>query len=162
MLPKRARAPSDPFLDAPPTRSMRSSPSAITESPLVTPTEVEEPPSPIAPYGDNPIPFTQDDIMYEDADEQYLRVWTSPDLANPEILQLVKLFPTFVSRRPFPRFPVPNSRHVDIEEGEDDGLEGRQIQFGTGFMCVSSKQRTDAWEGGWWTRFVMWWRRIFC
>jgi hypothetical protein len=159
--PKRARAPSDPFLDAPQTRSMRSSSlSANTDSLLAT--QVEEPPSPIAPYGDNPTSFTQDDNTYDDADEQYMRVWTSPDLANPEILQLVKLFPAFVSRRPFPRFPVPNSRHVDIEEGDDDGLEGRQIQFGTGSMWVSSKQRTDAWEGSWWTRFVIWWRRTFC
>jgi len=139
-----------------------SSPSANTESLFVKATEVEEPTSPIASYGDNPISFTQYDNVYDDADEQYLRVWTSPDLANPEILQLVKLFPAFVSRRPFPRFPVPNSRHVDIEEGDDDGPEGRQIQFGTGSMWVSSKQRTDAWEGSWWTRFVMWWRRTFC
>jgi len=161
---KRARAPSDPFSDAPQTRSMHSSPpSANTESLLATALEVDEPPSPIASYGDNPISITtKDDITYDDADEQYLRIWTSPDLANPEILQLVKLFPAFICRRPFPRFPVPNSGHVDIEEGDDDGLEGRQIQFGTGSMCVSSKQRTDAWEGGWWTRFVMWWKRIFC
>jgi hypothetical protein len=117
---------------------------------------VEEPPSPITSYGDRPI---SNDVVYDDADEQYLRVWTSPDLANPEILQLVKLFPAFVSRRPFPRFPV---GHLDIEEVDDDGLEGRQIQFGTGSMSVSSKQRTDAWEGGWWTRFIMWWKRIFC
>jgi hypothetical protein len=146
---------------------MRSSPpSANDESLLTTAVEVEEPPSPIASYGDHPgdhpISITHDDTVYDDADEQYLRVWTFPDLANPEILQLVKSFPAFVSRRPFPRFPVLNSRHVDIEEGDDDGLEARQIQFGTGSMTVSSKQRTDAWEGGWWTRFIMWWKRIFC
>ena len=157
MQPTRARAPSDPFLDAPQTRS-----TVNKESLLATATEVEEPPSPAASYGDHPISITHDDIVYDDADEHYLRVWTSPDLANPEILQLVKLFPAFVSRRPFPRFPVPSSGHVDIEEGDDDGLEGRQIQFGTGSMCISSKQRTDAWEGGWWTRFIIWWKRIFC
>jgi hypothetical protein len=161
---KRARAPSDPFLDAPQTRSTYSSPPlGNTESLLATAIEVDEPPSPIASYGDNRISIIQDDNTYDDDDEQYLRVWTSPDLANPEILQLVKLFPAFVSRRPFPRFPVPiPSGHVDIEEGDDDGLEGRHIQFGTGSMCVSSKQRTDAWEGGWWARFVMWWKRVFC
>jgi hypothetical protein len=160
--PKRARAPSDPFLDASQTHSILSSPpSANNESLLATAIEVEEPTSPVVSHGDHPIPLTHDDTMYDDADEQYLRVWTSPDLANPEILQLVKLFPAFISRRPLPRFP-PNSGHADIEEGDDDGLEGRQIQFGTGSMCVSSKQRTDAWEGGWWTRFIMWWKRIFC
>jgi len=102
-----------------------------------------------------------------------MRVWTSPDLADPEILQLLKLFPAFVSRRPLPRFPVPMAghathRHVDIEEGEGEGeeegmnLDGRTIHFGTGSMWVSSKRRSDAWEGGWWTRFVMWWRGLFC
>ena len=158
---KRARAPSDSFLDALQTRSMQ--PSANTESLLATAIEVDHPPSPIASYRDNPISNTQDEITYDETDEQYLRVWTSPDLSNPEILQLVKLFPAFVSRRPFPRFPVPNSSgNVDIEEGDDDGPEGRHIQFGTGSMCVSLKQRTDAWEGGCWTRFVMWWKRKFC
>jgi len=161
--PKRARAPSDPFLDAPHSRSLgASSHSPNTESLLASSgTDGEEPSSPVVPYGDTPSPHLNEDT-YDDADEQYLRIWTSPDLANPEILQLLKLFPSFVSRRPLPRFPLPQSRHVDIEEGEDEGLEGRQIHFGTGSMWVSSKQRSDAWEGGWWTRFVMWWRRIFC
>ena len=157
---KHTRAPSDPFLEAPQIRSMPLS--ANTESLLANiEVLVDEPPSPIASYRDNSISITQDDI--DDADEQYLRVWTFPDLANSEILQLVKLFPAFVARRPFPRFPVPNSSsHVDIGEGDDVGLEGRHIQFGTGFMYVSSKQRTDAWEGGCCTRFIMWWKRIFC
>ncbi|KAF8160786.1 hypothetical protein B0H34DRAFT_672899 [Crassisporium funariophilum] len=161
--PKRARAPSDPFLDAPQDRTTGSSKhSPNTESLLVVSTEGEEPPSPVVPYGDGPMSSLHDDTMFGDADEQYLRVWTSPDLANPEILQLLKLFPAFVSRRPLPRFPVPSSGHGDIEEGEDEGLGGRQIHFGTGSMWVSQKQRSDAWEGGFWTRFVMWWRRIFC
>ncbi|KDR75189.1 hypothetical protein GALMADRAFT_122854 [Galerina marginata CBS 339.88] len=161
--PKRSRAPSDPFLDAPHSRSLgTSSHSPNTESLLAfTGTDGEESPSPVAPYGDTPSHHLNEGT-YDDADEQYLRVWTSPDLANPEILQLLELFPSFVSRRPLPRFPLPQSRHVDIEEGEDEGLEGRQIHFGTGSMWVSSKQRSDAWEGGWWTRFIMWWRRIFC
>jgi hypothetical protein len=150
----------------PQTRSIPPSTDSNTESLLATSIEVDDPPSPIASYRDSPISITQDDIStyYDDEDEQYLRVWTSPDLTNPEILRLVKLFPPFISRRPFPRFPVPNnsSGQVDIEEGDDDGVEGRHIHFGTGSMCVSSKQRTDAWEGGCCTRFVMWWKRIFC
>ena len=160
---KHVRASSDPLLEAPQTRSIPPSANLNTESPPSTPIEVDDPPSPIASYRDNLISTTQDDTTYNDEDEQYLRVWISPDLANPEILQLVKLFPAFVSRRPFPRFPVPqanSSGHVD-NEGDDDGLEGH-IQFGAGSMCVSSKQRNDAWQGGCCTRFVMWWKRKFC
>ncbi|KAF8973099.1 hypothetical protein BDZ97DRAFT_1649050 [Flammula alnicola] len=162
--PKRPRAPSDPFLDAPHSRSLGSSSHSPNAESLLTSSgaDGEEPPSPVAPYGDFPMSPTHGEVTLDDADEQYLRVWTSPDLSNPELLRLLELFPVFVSRRPLPRFPVPHSRHVDIEEGEDEGLEGRQIQFGTGSMWVSSKQRSDAWEGGWWTRFIAWWRRLFC
>jgi len=108
-------------------------------------------------------PFSQtDESRFDDEEEQYLRVWTSPDLTNPELAQLIKLFPTFITRRPLPRFPVPSPRHLDIEEGEDDGAEGRTIRFGTGTIWVSSKQRCQGWEGGWWERLMIWWRRIFC
>jgi len=163
LQPKRARAPSDPFLDAPQSRSLGTSHSPNTESLLASSgTDAEEPPSPVATYGDSPNLHLHEEDINDDADDQYLRVWTSPDLTNPEILKLLELFPSFVSRRPLPRFPVSASRHVDIEEGEDEGPEGRQIHFGTGSMWVSSKQRSDAWEGGWWTRFIMWWRKIFC
>ena len=112
-------------------------PSANAESLLATAIEVDEPPSPTASYGDNPVSITQDDFTYDDADEQHLRVWTSPDLANPEILQLVKLFPDFISRRPLPRFPVPNSSgHMDIEEGDDgDDLEGRHPIWDRIYAC---------------------------
>ena len=164
----RARASSDAYLDASQTRSMRPSVNTASESLLATAIEVDEPPSPVGSYRDDPISITpsQDDITtYDDADEQHLRVWTSPDLANPEILQLVKLFPAFISRHSFPRFPAPpnSSGQVDIEQGDEDGLKGKHsIRFGTGSMCVSSKQRTGTWEGGWWTRFVISCKRIFC
>ena len=164
LLPLHSRAQCQPLLphqkpfDGVPKVQSKRPPGRAPSEPF------SDPPSPIASYRDNPISITQDDTTYDDADEQYLRVWTSPNLANSEILQLVKLFPAFVSRRPFPRFPVPSnlSRHVDIEERDDDGLEGRHIKFGAGSMSVSSEQRTDAWEGGCWTQFVMWWKRIFC
>ena len=116
----------------------------------------------MTPYGESLGQPNFDDGAYDDSEEQYLHVWTSPDLSNPEILRLIELFPVFVSRRPLPRFPVPQSRHVDIEEGEDEGLEGRQIHFGTGSMWVSSKVRTDSWEGSFWAMFISWWRKVFC
>lgn len=162
--PKRARAPSDPFLDAPQSRSIASSSQSTNAESLLSSSKphAEDISNSVPRYGDNAIPPLQEDVIYDDDDDQFLRTWTSPDLSNPEILQLLELFPPFVSRRPLPRFPVSHSRHVDIEEGEDEGLEGRQIHFGTGSMWVSSKQRSDAWEGDWWTRFMMWWRRLFC
>jgi len=164
---KRARAPSDPFLDAPQSRSLGSSShSPNTESLLASSgTDGEElpPPSPsVAPDGGTaPSPLEE---IYGDGDEEYLRIWTSPDLPNPEILRLLDLFPAFVSRRPLPRFPIPKVRHMDVEEGEDEDLEGRpsSIRFGTGNMWLSSKPRSDSWEGGWWTKFIMWWRKLFC
>ncbi|KAF9482170.1 hypothetical protein BDN70DRAFT_472847 [Pholiota conissans] len=161
--PKRARAPSDPFLDAPQSQSLiSSSPTNNADSILSSRTEGEDSQSSMAHYGDTPSPLQYEDFNHDDVDEQYLRVWTSPDLSNPEIMSLLDLFPAFVSRRPLPRFPVPHSRHVDIEEGEDEGLERRQVRFGTGSIWISTKQRSDSWEGGWWTRFVSWWRRLFC
>jgi hypothetical protein len=101
-----------------------------------------------------------DPTLDDDDQEEFMRTWSSPDLTNPEILELLKLFPSFVSRRPLPRFPTPPPRQPDIEEGEDDA-EGKQIRFGTGSMWVSAKQRSDGWEGSWWTRFILWWKRVF-
>jgi len=158
---KRPRASSDPFLDAPSVGGSNShSPNAES---ILTASSQEEPPNLGLTSREVP-PFSQVDesIFDEEEEEQYLRVWTSPDLTNPELAQLIKLFPTFVTRRPLPRFPVPSSRHLDIEEGEDDGAEGRTIRFGTGTIGVSSKQRSQGWEGGLWERFIFWWRRIFC
>lgn len=148
---KRARAPSDPFLDLP------SRPKAATS--LNT---MDEPPkSPIGP--DNVIALLQLENAQEDVEEEeYMRVWTSPDITNPEIPRLLKLFPSFVSRRTLPRFPVQTTaRPADIEEGEY-AYAGQRVQFGTGSMWVSSRQRSDGWEGSWWARFVLRWRRIFC
>lgn len=161
---KRARAPSDPFLDAPQSRSLRSSSQPPNTQSLLSSSKplVEELVNSVPRDGELAILPLQEEPIHDDDDDQFLRTWTSPDLPNPEILQLLELFPPFVSRRPLPRFPVSHSRHVDIEEGEDEGLEGRHLHFGTGSMWVSSKQRSDTWEGGWWTRFVTWWRQLFC
>lgn len=163
--PKRARAPSDPFLDTPTlsrsAASYSSQSSGNTTALIGTMGQegLDEPPSPI--FEDHAVSSTRGDFMFDGSEEEYMRIWTSPDLPNPELLELVKVFPSFVSRRPLPRFPPSSPRHVDIEEGDDEGLEGKQIHFGTGSMWVSSKQRSD-WNEGWWTRFILWWRRIFC
>jgi hypothetical protein len=90
-----------------------------------------------------------------------MRTWTSPDLTNPEILQLLKVFPTFITRRATPRFPnnTPDSRAADLEAGQESTGE---IRIGTGQMWVSGQLRPDGWEGSWWTRFKKWWHRLFC
>ncbi|KAF7361662.1 hypothetical protein MVEN_00509600 [Mycena venus] len=131
-MPKRARAPSDPFLDTPAlSSSLSSSPSSGTATPKANATGS-------AFYADDPF----------DEDEEFLRIWTSPDLSNPEYMDLLKVFPGFITRRTLPRFPVMPAPK-DIEEGFDVGGEGgRSLQFGTGTMWVSAVPRVDGWEGG--------------
>jgi hypothetical protein len=168
---RRARAPSDPFLDTPalshsiPTSSSQSSGNTIAL--LSSTLEGDEPPSPIslAPDGDNYIGSSarssRNKSFEDDAEEAALRTWTSPNLSNPELHTLLSVFPAFVTRRTLPRFPVPARRQQDVEEIEEERGEGKEIQFGTGTMWVSSKLRTDGWSGSWWSRFVMWWRQTF-
>lgn len=148
---KRARAPSDPFIDASPSVA-RTPVSSTGEEPLGGSGMNDDMISRMGGGGD---PFDDSD------QDEYMRTWSSPDLTNPELLELLKLFPPFVSRRPLPRFPNSSGgRQPDIEEGEGD-VEARQIRFGTGSMWVSSNQRSEGWEGSWWTRFVLWWKRLF-
>lgn len=158
---KRSRAPSDPFLDTPaPSRSVGTSSSNLSSA--TTTTGISEPLTPTIGFDDVSTPLRFENASENDIEEEYMRVWTSPDLTDPELLQLLNLFPAFVSRRALPRFPVSTaSRPADIEEGEDAD-ESLRVRFGTGSMWVSSKQRSDGWEGSWWTRFVLWWRRLFC
>ncbi|KAJ7702997.1 hypothetical protein B0H17DRAFT_1175843 [Mycena rosella] len=156
--PKRARAPSDPFLDTPAlSGSLSSSPSSGTSALLITPTTEEAPPSGAAFYADDP----QSSLAFDDSDEEFLRIWTSSDLPNPEFIDLLAVFPTFITRRALPRFPVA-SVPKDLEEGFDVGDEGKVLRFGTGSMWVSSIPRSDGWKGGWWTQFCMWWKQVFC
>jgi len=97
-----------------------------------------------------------------DADDEHLRIWTTPDLPNHEYLLLLTIFPSFITRGSPPRFPVPSHPRVtDIEEAEEE-REGKEIRYGTGSMWVSAKQRSNGYKGGWWTRLVLWWRRVFC
>jgi hypothetical protein len=157
--PKRARAPSDPFLDTP-SASSRSALQSHTPG-FATPVEGRS--SPFTGFGEEILANTSiaGDLAFNGEEEtDYMRIWTSPDLTNPELLELIELFPSFVTRRPLPRFPAPPARLPDLEEGEDE-LEGKQIHFGTGSMWVSNQERGDGWDGSWWLRFVLWWKRMF-
>ncbi|KAJ7287852.1 hypothetical protein C8J57DRAFT_597533 [Mycena rebaudengoi] len=158
--PKRSRAPSDPFLDTPVTPgSLASSASSATSALLLAtrPESGSETPSPNAAHYADELQGGDDD----DSDEEFLRIWTSPDLPNPELLDLIKVFPSFITRRALPRFPVLPAPK-DIEEGFDVGGEGKLLRFGTGSMWVSAIERGDGWEGGWFTRFCLWWKQLFC
>jgi hypothetical protein len=170
---KRARAPSDPFLDMP--ALSHSLPSASSHSSGVTiplPSSAAENPedgapsiTPHDPEAEDELPLTplRSEVPAEEADDLYLRIWTAPDLPDPEYLSLLTVFPSFVTRGSPPRFPIPSHpRTTDIEEGEEERGEGKEIRYGTGSMWVSAKQRNDGYKGGWWTRFVLWWRRLFC
>ncbi|PFH53834.1 hypothetical protein AMATHDRAFT_54369 [Amanita thiersii Skay4041] len=166
-LSKRARAPSDPFLDAPNIPQPIATPSSPSTNTAVL-TANSGPLGQViqSPFSipNDTVKISQGSISLDDTEEEeddFLRIWTSPDLSNPEILDLLKLFPPFITRRPLPRFP-PAPRHTDIEEGYDGGPEGRQVHFGTGSFWVSSKERGEGWDGGWWGRFVAWWRSTFC
>lgn len=160
LMAKRPRAPSDPFLDTPNTHSVPTSSHAADTHPQdkidnadVTPTAGRD----TDKYPHGTISLDEE----EEEEDDYLRIWTSPDLPNSEFLELLKVFPPFISRSPLPRFPTTVRIH-DLEEGDDGGTEERQIHFGTGSFWVSCKERSDGWQGGWWSRFILWWRSTFC
>ncbi|OJA20106.1 hypothetical protein AZE42_07971 [Rhizopogon vesiculosus] len=160
---KRARAPSDPFLDMPALSHSLPSASSQSSGATIPSSDIPEVCSTSAiPHDqdgeDELLPPLRSEFVVEDP-EDYLRIWTSPDLANPELLSLLTVFPPFITRRTLPRFSVPPNT-VDIEEGGRG--EGKEIHFGTGSMWLSPKPRGDGWRGDWWTRFVLWWRRLFC
>ncbi|KAJ6499045.1 hypothetical protein C8R45DRAFT_1052068 [Mycena sanguinolenta] len=158
---KRARAPSDPFLDTPAlSGSLSSSPSSGTSALLVTPTTEDTPLPNASPTQSKSAAALYADDPFDEEDE-FLRIWTAPDLPDPEYMILLSVFPGFITRRALPRFPVV-SRPKDLEEGLNVGGDERQLQFGTGTMWVGSIARADGWEGGWWTRFCLWWKQLFC
>lgn len=162
---KRPRAPSDPFLDTPALSTSYSS--GNTTAPLSNSgsSMMDDPPSPLTPTGDTLDVFPPSSAGDEfPEDGEYLRTWIAPDLSDPEYLNLLKIFPSFVMRHPLPRFPTPDSsgRPTDIEEVEETDVERKEIRVGTGTMWVGYKARSPGWQGNWWTRFKLWWRRLFC
>lgn len=102
-----------------------------------------------------------------DGTEPEPRTWVAPDLSNPEIMALLRLFPPNITRGAVPRFM---RKKIEPPDGEADleasiGVEGDEreyVRFGTGRMCVSGMERVDGWRGSAWDRFVDWWRRVFC
>ncbi|KAF9051180.1 hypothetical protein BDZ89DRAFT_1154082 [Hymenopellis radicata] len=169
VVPKRARAPSDPFLDTPAlSQSVGSSHSSQSDAnstllPSLVADNADDPPSPVSTCGDEYILSSRMDNTGDAVeDEEFLRIWTSPDLSNPEYLDLLKPFPSFITRRTLPRFPDKVTQG-DIEEGYNNTIaENGPIQCGTGSMWVGPKQRSAGWEGGWWSRFIVWWKKTFC
>lgn len=102
-----------------------------------------------------------------DGTEPEPRTWIAPDLSNPEIMALLRLFPPNITRGAFPRF---TRKKIESPDGEADleaaigmgGDEREYVRFGTGRMSVSGMERGDGWRGSAWDRFVGWWRRVFC
>jgi len=160
-LAKRSRAPSDPFLDTPPlSRSLAttSSTSQIGDLPG-TPDDVSV----------NNIPTDVQNLSPSPRDtfpevEPQSRIWTAPDLTNPEYSSLLRLFPSFVSAKALPRFPAPSKskRKRDIEEGGEQTEDPFEIRFGTSMIRLGGPERTGQWRGGWWARFASWCKTLFC
>ena len=160
-LAKRPRAPSDPFLDTPPlSRSLAttSSASQIGDPPAI-PDDVSV--NNISTDLQNLSPSRQD--VFPEIEAQS-RIWTAPDLTNPEYSSLLRLFPSFISAKVLPRFPAPSKpkRKHDIEECEEQIAEPFEIRFGTGMIRLGGPQRTGQWRGGWWARFASWCKTLFC
>jgi len=102
-----------------------------------------------------------------DGTEPEPRTWMAPDLSNPEIAALLRLFPPNITRGAVPRF---TGRKTEVPDGEVDleariGVEGDEreyLEFGTGRMWLSGMERMGGWQGSTWDRFFEWWRRVFC
>ncbi|KAI0694321.1 hypothetical protein BC835DRAFT_1349826 [Cytidiella melzeri] len=166
---KRARAPSDPFVDSHvPTPSLLSTSyssantmAQLSTSDTSTTDEQSLPPTPRIEVVD---PFRNTgNVLDLSEPDSYMRVWTAPGLSNAEFLALLKVFPAFVVQKQLPRFPSVQLRgRRDLEEGEDADGEPGEIRAGTGTMWVGGKTRPPGWKGSWWSRFKEWLRRLFC
>ena len=173
---KRPRAPSAPFLDAP-TPALSRSPASSTS--VGSGIQTDDPPTPrdddvfddrtptrvtVATQRLSGVPLSVTPLSArawaapQPECEDSLRLWLSPDLSDPELLSLLELFPSYISRRSLPHFPPGAENSGDAEQGEPD----ETLRAGTGRMWVGTKERSDGWRGGWWVRFKAWWRRVFC
>ena len=162
-LAKRPRAPSDPFLDTPPlSRSLVTTSSASQNGdPPGTPDDVSVN---IAPTDDVLLNLSPSRRSVFPEIEAQSRIWTAPDLTNSEYASLLGLFPSYVSAKTLQRFPAPSKskRKPDIEENEEQTDEPFEIRFGTGTIRLGGPNRTGPWRGGWWARFTLWCKTLFC
>jgi hypothetical protein len=86
-----------------------------------------------------------------DGTEPEPRAWMAPDLSNPEIAALLRLFPPNITRGAVPRF---TGRKTEAPDGEadleswnwDGGDEREYVRFGTGRMWLSGMER--GWVAG--------------
>lgn len=181
----RARAPSDPFLDTNSPAALR--PARSTSSFLLDadardpgPADAQEDTADMAERSAPAGELLERALHHaslglvrahsEQGEHEYLRAWTAPDLANPELLALLALFPAALARRTLPRFALApaNARaklSQDLEAGaSDDGEEAArsEVRHGTGVMWVGPRERSGGWQGSLWERFKAWWRRLLC
>ncbi|KAI0093024.1 hypothetical protein BDY19DRAFT_921611 [Irpex rosettiformis] len=165
---KRARAPSDPFVDShlpTPNTLSASYSSANTIGQLSSSgSSTDEQSLPPTPRVEATDPFRNyANVLDLSETETYMRIWTAPDLSNAELLALLNVFPSFVVQNPLPRFPSVELRvRRDIEEGADSDGDSGAITVGTGTMWVGGRSRSPGWKGNWWSRFRQWLRRLFC
>ena len=161
----RPRAPSDPFSDTPALSTSYSSANTIAQHSTSGSTLAEDASSPLTAAVDVDDYFSprSNDVQLPGCDD-FMRTWTSPDLSDPEYISLLSVFPPFITRKTLPRFPTthPSRRLADLEEGDDAEGESNRIRVGTGTMWVGPKSRSPGWRGGWWTRFKLWLRSVFC
>ncbi|OCH92330.1 hypothetical protein OBBRIDRAFT_727001 [Obba rivulosa] len=159
---KRPRAPSDPFLDTPTLSTSYSYFNTSVQLSTSGSSSADSPGTPLTPRDGEMAPRRPAFDLSET--EGYTRIWTTPDLPNQEYMTLLSIFPSFISPTTLPRFTVKpeNSRPIDIEEGAEVPAGRQDIRVGTGTMWVGPRLRSAGWQGGWWTRFKLWLRRIFC
>jgi len=170
----RSRAPSDPFLDinTPSTLVGSGSNSSSLRGVLgsISPSATHDSRTGLSfGFGEDLKSIveqaTTGQKLSEADDSEQLRTWLSPDLSNPELTSLLASFPSFLTQRTLPRFPInSNAKPLDLEEGDyDDSDETRnEIRVGTGVMWLSTEVRGERWRGSLWERLRSWWRRLFC
>lgn len=155
--PRRIRAPSDPFLDTPSmARSGSSSYTTMTSSTLYS-----------EGVGEEDLKLYLDSGSREQREEAEegpsLRIWVAPDLTNPEVGELVLLFPVFVRKKAVGRLAVRKGRSEVGGRDEEEGLgmdgeiesEGRRVSCGTGRLWAGAVIREGKWENSWWRRMML-------
>ncbi|GAA6018588.1 hypothetical protein JCM10207_007227 [Rhodosporidiobolus poonsookiae] len=151
----------DPAVDAStPFLAGASSPSAISPSlPPRQPSQASQPalaPAPLKPQ---------------------FRTFTLPSyLTDPEARSLCRLFPDFISApaKPAARFrsnsaskaakakAVAAAAEEGKEPGAAEGGAGPSLsKVGHGELRVGRDERAQGWRGGWWERWVGWWKALF-